>query len=111
MPRQEDVGMPQKRIVRWAILVALFAGVTGFFIGQVVAKTPQATAPTPTKQVVASQLAGGRYQIVLNRGVRADTFLIDTQTGKTWVQTEITDAEGQATIWMFSASRYHGVPS
>ena len=35
------------------------------------------------KQPVVGDL--GRYQIVMNPNVRADTFLLDTETGKTWV--------------------------
>lgn len=90
--------MPQKRIIKWAALLAVLVGVASFLIGQAVAKTPQAGA---AKQVVATQQSEGRYRIVFNPGVRADTFLIDTQTGKTWVQTEITDVESQPTVWMF----------
>lgn len=40
-----------------------------------------------------------RYQIVFNPSVRADTFLIDTQKGKVWKQTTITDVESQPTVW------------
>lgn len=40
-----------------------------------------------------------RYQIVINQGVRADTFMIDTQKGKVWQLTKITDVENQPTVW------------
>lgn len=48
-------------------------------------------------QLQSSQ--GQRYQIVFSPNVRADTFLIDTQKGKVWRETTITDVEGQPTIW------------
>lgn len=40
-----------------------------------------------------------RYQIVFNPSARADTFMIDTQKGKVWQLTKITDVESQPTIW------------
>jgi hypothetical protein len=56
---------------------------------------------TTGKQVMINTPPIGRYQIVFNPNVRADTFLIDTQTGKTWVATHISDVEGDQTIWLF----------
>jgi hypothetical protein len=32
----------------------------------------------------------GRYQIVVSKWLRADTFLLDTQTGTVWKQTQDT---------------------
>lgn len=40
-----------------------------------------------------------RFQIVFNQNARADTFLLDTQKGKVWQLTKITDVEGQPTVW------------
>jgi hypothetical protein len=40
-----------------------------------------------------------RFQIVSNPNARIDTFLLDTQKGKVWRMTKITDLEGQPTIW------------
>lgn len=42
----------------------------------------------------------GRYQIVINPEYRADVFLLDTETGRTWVRTEITNLDGHPSIWM-----------
>jgi hypothetical protein len=42
----------------------------------------------------------GRFQIVLNPTYRRDIFLLDTQTGKIWVRTEITYFEGDPDIWI-----------
>jgi hypothetical protein len=41
-----------------------------------------------------------RYQIVFNPSVRADTFMLDTQKGKVWRLTQLTDIEGQPTVWV-----------
>ena len=40
-----------------------------------------------------------RFQIVSNPNARVDTFLLDTQKGKVWRMTRITDLEDQPTIW------------
>lgn len=42
----------------------------------------------------------GRYQIVVNPEIAADVFLLDTETGRTWVRTVITDLDGRPTIWL-----------
>jgi len=56
---------------------------------------------TTGKQVIVNAPPVGRYQIVFNPNVRADTFLLDTQTGKTWVQTQVSDAKDKPTIWLY----------
>lgn len=86
--------MAQKRIFILAALAVLSVGATSFLMGQ--------AAPTVVKQATANASQVGRYQIVFNPSVRADTFLLDTQTGQTWVQSEVTtDAVGKRTIWVF----------
>ena len=40
-----------------------------------------------------------RFQIFFNPNVRADTFLLDTQTGKVWQLTQFTDLNGDPTVW------------
>ena len=40
-----------------------------------------------------------RFQIVSNPHARVDTFLLDTQKGKVWRMTRITDLEDQPTVW------------
>ena len=35
--------------------------------------------------------APGRYQIVINPTVRADTFLLDSETGRVWQMTQYTN--------------------
>lgn len=39
----------------------------------------------------------GRYQIIINPNVRADTFMIDTATGRTWNLQVTKEKEG---IWV-----------
>ena len=41
----------------------------------------------------------GRYQIVINPQVRADTFLLDTATGRIWQIVKFTDLDGEPTAW------------
>jgi hypothetical protein len=57
-------------------------------------------APTVLSQTVpiAAQ-PSGRYQLVFNPAVRADTFLIDTQTGKIWSRVQFTDIQGEPDVW------------
>lgn len=58
------------------------------------AQAQSVTAPTVTQ--------GGRFQIIFNpSGVRADTFLLDTQTGKIWRPTKYTDLRGEPTVWVY----------
>ena len=43
----------------------------------------------------------GRYQIFFNPNVRADTFLVDTETGKIWRMQSVTDVVGEPSVWVF----------
>lgn len=43
----------------------------------------------------------GRFQIVLNPSVRADTFLLDTETGRVWRLVKYTDLKDQPEAWEF----------
>lgn len=45
------------------------------------------------------QFGPGRYQIVFNPNVRADTFLLDTATGRVWGHPSFTAYEGDPTAW------------
>lgn len=46
-----------------------------------------------------SPIQNARFQIFFNPNVRADTFLLDTQTGKVWQLTQLTDVKGDPTVW------------
>jgi hypothetical protein len=40
-----------------------------------------------------------RFQIVMNPNVRADTFLLDTETGRIWSPVTYTDLENAPEVW------------
>jgi hypothetical protein len=84
--------MPTRRVIALAVVAVLLVGVASFVMGQ-------STPTTKPLSVNVSQV--GRYQIFTNPNVRADTFLLDTQTGNTWIQTQITEAAGGPTIWVY----------
>jgi hypothetical protein len=53
-----------------------------------------------SREVVPStQTAPGRYQIVFSPHARADTYLVDTETGKVWESVVYTDVEGKPSVW------------
>lgn len=43
----------------------------------------------------------GRYQIIFNPQVRADTFLLDTATGRIWQLTRFTDLKQEPSAWLY----------
>lgn len=47
----------------------------------------------------SAPVQSARFQIFFNPNVRADTFLVDTQTGKVWQLTQFTDVKGEPTVW------------
>lgn len=63
-----------------------------------IALVAQSTRPAPTPRAAGQP---GRYQIVINPGARADTFLLDTTTGQVWQRTKYTDLEGQPEVWQY----------
>jgi hypothetical protein len=70
-------------------LSLLIWGFASFLLSQ----THQNTAPQP------QQASGvGRYQVVYSPNARADTFMVDSQTGKTWQFVTFTDIEGDPTF-------------
>jgi hypothetical protein len=55
--------------------------------------TPALAEPDDT------QSTPGRYQIVVNPQTRADTFLLDTATGRVWMVFKHADRVGEPTVW------------
>ncbi len=47
----------------------------------------------------AAPARDGRYTIFFSPHVRADTFLLDTATGKVWVLTKFSDLNGAPSAW------------
>lgn len=81
-----------------AVLIGglLGAGIIAAFRSPGVAYAEGTTVAAP------SGTQGGRYQIIFNpSGVRADTFLLDTQTGRIWRPTKYTDLKGEPTAWVY----------
>lgn len=58
---------------------------------------------TPTQAPAALSAApppqNGRFVIVFSPLVRADTFLLDTQSGRIWTPTKYEDLVGEPTVW------------
>jgi hypothetical protein len=67
------------------IAVFVIAAATFVVIGVALARAQQ-----PARPAVASHSLG-RYQIVINPEVRADTFLLDTETGRIWKPAQYTN--------------------
>lgn len=42
----------------------------------------------------------GRYQIVFRDAVRADTFLLDTETGRTWTRSQFAELKDSPVAWL-----------
>jgi hypothetical protein len=78
-----------------------------FFVGLAILLSSVVTAVVvrgqATSAPVRTNVAGsiGRYELVINPNVRADTFLLDTETGKIWVNTEYTDLVGSPSAWTY----------
>ncbi|NTU54512.1 MAG: hypothetical protein HGA97_12645 [Chlorobiaceae bacterium] len=85
-----------KRTITGTVAIALLA--TTVLVAALAAQAQDAGRPASDRRGTSTD---GRFQIVMRDGVRADTFLLDTQEGKVWQQTQITDVEGQPTVWMF----------
>lgn len=83
-----------KTLILLLIAFLLFAG-----IGLAV-QTAAPHAPAPA-QTVSAATTPGRYQIVINPNLRADTFLLDTQDGKIWRMTKYGQLEGDPIAWEF----------
>lgn len=69
------------------------AAVTGIVIGAVGASF---WTESPSAQGDARAL---RYQIVINPQARADTFLLDTATGRIWAPGRYVAWEGEPRVW------------
>jgi hypothetical protein len=76
------------------LLVVLLLAV----IGLVYAQTARAPLPQPVPQPTVSN--SGRYQIIFSPHLRADTFLVDTQTGKVWQKTSYAFLQGEPEAWL-----------
>lgn len=62
------------------------------FLWFFIASNPAAAAQT---------ISHGRYQIFFSPHMRADTFLLDTETGKIWKFLKYTDIEDEPSVWLY----------
>ena len=84
---------------RLGLVVGVVLGVVGTSFVQRDGSTVEAQKAKP---VAPTSTTDGRYQIIFSpSGIRADTFLLDTQTGRMWAPTEFTDLEGHPTVWQY----------
>ena len=71
-------------------------------LGIAYAQNPRPASPQATQSnVQAAASAAGRYQIVFSPLSRADTFLVDTQTGKIWQRTSFPFLVGEPEAWIY----------
>jgi hypothetical protein len=75
--------------------------VTGIVVAFVVVVSAIALlAQTARPAVSAPAARDGRFQIVINPEVRADTFLLDTQTGRMWRPAQYKELEGEPVVFV-----------
>lgn len=85
----------KRRVVQMLIIGVMLGGLgVLLYVNSSLFATP---SPPPRENAVDG--AVGRYQIVVNPNVRADTFLLDTVTGRVWQPTEYTNLKGKPTVW------------
>jgi hypothetical protein len=48
----------------------------------------------------AQSVHTGRYQLWVNPNARVDTFLLDTETGRTWQRIVYTNVKGEPPVWL-----------
>ncbi len=82
----------RKTIRRMVGGLILLAGVAVF-------SWPAFSQSTQTSQ--GQQSVNGRFTIIFNPEIRADMFLLDTQTGKTWSRVRFTSAVGEPVVWSY----------
>jgi hypothetical protein len=66
-------------------------------LGLAVASATQVLAEESRSDLFAQQ--PGRYQIVINPQARADTFLLDTATGRVWQLVQYSDLKDTPPAW------------
>lgn len=62
---------------------------------------PSSQAERSPASLVPQEAHAGRYTIIFNPNIRADMYLLDTETGKVWRPTQYTDVAGQPTVWLY----------
>jgi len=68
-----------------------------FFVVVIFLLPPASAQDRPREPRAPDQY--GRFVITFSPHARADTFLLDTQTGKVWELIRYTDLEGEPRVW------------
>lgn len=78
--------------IRWIVIVAMV--LVGLW-------SPMASPEIypPQKDVPVNTASPGRYQIVMSPIARADTFLLDTVTGRIWRLEKYSELPGEPLAW------------
>jgi hypothetical protein len=82
--------MPRLSIKQMLLLIVI-TSLAALTFSQTTVHRAASQVQTPTPN--------GRYQIVLNPEIRADKYLIDTQTGRLWRYVVYTDLLGEPGVW------------
>jgi hypothetical protein len=69
------------------------------------ANSPGSSTGADSSQTPPATSQVGRFVIVHSPQIERDTVLLDTVTGKTWTQVELTDLEESPTAWEPMARR------
>jgi hypothetical protein len=85
------------RIMKRALFALLIAGATPV---PVFAQSTPAPRNTVNDFWPSGQNGEGRFRIFFSPHARADTYLLDTQTGKVWQLTQFTGLNGEPTAWV-----------
>ena len=78
---------------KWIALSTLFV-LALFIVARLAAQSAQSAARPVSNP-------NGRFQIVMRDGARADTFLLDTETGKVWSRRQYPDVQGKPDVWVY----------
>jgi len=81
------------RAVSLAILAAVIFGA-----GAAAPNVVDGASNTVAQEVTAES---GRFTIIFNPNIRADTYLLDTATGQVWSPVNYTDVVGEPTVWRY----------
>jgi hypothetical protein len=78
---------------KWIALSLLFV-LALFITAKLAAQSAQSASRTTSNP-------DGRFRIIMRDGVRADTFLLDTETGKVWARVAFTNVKGTPDVWVY----------
>ena len=94
---------PQRLALAGMLLLLFLAALVAFGSSAPVRAAAGGSTSPPPGGSIGGPPGGlpGRYQIVISPHLRAETFLVDTQTGRTWIMTRYDDLEGKPSVWHY----------